>query len=115
MIENYRTPPNHCLNCGKELDGAAPVSGGRGPQDGDISICLECHHVMIYDADVRVRALTDEEVVEIAGDPEVIYAMKVLGEFKQTERDKNAAQTPIDDRAPGRNRDAGDRGAGDRR
>jgi hypothetical protein len=104
MIEDYHTPESHCLNCGKLIDGATPVDGGRAPQEGDISICLDCHHLMIYDANVRVRALTDEEIVEIAGEPEMLHAMKILGEFKRWERDKNAAQTPTDNRAARRAR-----------
>jgi hypothetical protein len=90
MIEDYHTPETRCLNCGKLIDGATPVGGGRAPQEGDISICLDCHHLMIYDANMRVRALTDEEVVEIAGEPEVLRAMKVLGEFEQWKEGHNA-------------------------
>jgi hypothetical protein len=110
MIEDYRTTENHCLNCGELIDAATPVDGGRAPQTGDISICLDCHHLMVYDADMKVRALTNEEMVEIAGDSALIRAMKALGKFKQWERDKNAAQTPSDDCV---SRCAGDAGRGD--
>ena len=99
MIEDYRVPGSACINCGKDIDAASPVSGGRGPQPGDLSICLYCRHLMVYGDDLRVRNLTDEEAIEVAGDPELVLTMKMLGEFDNWKEGHNAAKTSPDDRA----------------
>jgi hypothetical protein len=94
MTENYHVPGSRCLNCSKIVDAAGPVSDGRAPQPGDISLCFYCHHVQAYGEDMNLRPLTDEEIVEIAGMPELVHAMTGLGQFKQWERDKNAQASP---------------------
>lgn len=71
-----------CLNCGYVLDMAMNVFGARGPQPGDISICIKCRHVMAFDDDVKLRALTDAEIREIAGNPRLVRTMKGLSVWR---------------------------------
>lgn len=80
--EDFRVPGAHCVNCGKAIDGAMALRGGRGPQPGDLSICAFCSHLAAYGDDMRLRNLNDEEVREAAGDPDLIRAMKALGAWK---------------------------------
>jgi len=80
-VKTYRVPDSICINCGKSLTAASPVTGGRAPQPGDIAICLDCRHLQVYADDMKIRNLTDDEVVEVAGDEEIVLAMNMLGGF----------------------------------
>ena len=83
---SYRVPSTRCTNCGKDMDAADPTSGGRGPKPGDVAICFYCHHLMVYGDELILRELTDQEIKQVAGEPEIILAMKALGEFKAKEK-----------------------------
>lgn len=105
LHEDYRIAPSHCCGCGKEMDAATPLGGGRGPQEGDMAICLDCGHLQFYGANLVMRNPTDAEVIEVAGDPELIMAMKMISTYnKWKEGLSNAAQTPPDNRAARRAR-----------
>jgi len=81
-----RTKLNSCLNCGKAIDAAAPVEiGARPPQPGDIAICLGCAHIHIYADDLTLRQPRDDEMVEIAGDQDILKAMTDLGRLRMIE------------------------------
>ena len=73
-----------CLSCGKGLDAAAQIGAGMpSPSEGDVTVCLYCRHVMIYNADLSLRNPTDAEVVEIAGDPRLVATINLLGAYQK--------------------------------
>ena len=81
-----RTPLNHCLDCGHAIDASMPTPdhpNNSTPGPGDLAICLHCAHVMIYADDLTVRAPTDVEVVEIAGDPDMVRAVNAIAQFNK--------------------------------
>ena len=85
MSSVTRTPVNRCLNCRKKINAASPVDPhARPPEPGDIAICLDCAHVQIYADDMTVREPTDAEIVEIAGDPEMVQAVEMIGEYNRS-------------------------------
>jgi len=102
--DSYRVPNAVCTNCGKDMDSAAEVdeSTPRSPQPGDWALCFYCRHLMVYGNDLRLRDLNDKEVIEAAGDPEILQAMKMFELADQQEGHDHAAQTPTDDRARSR-------------
>ena len=75
-----RTQPAACLDCGKVLDSATGLGHKSRPKPGDISICFDCGHLQAYDWNLQFRPLTDEEMVDIAGDPVIVAAQKARGE-----------------------------------
>jgi hypothetical protein len=80
MKNIHRTPPQTCLNCGEKVDSASDTTPAytRPPQPGDIALCFYCGHVMAYlDAKGRFRPLTDQEMVEVAGDPDIVRALNL--------------------------------------
>lgn len=83
-----RTPLSHCLDCGMIVSAGAPsdinAPDYRPPQPGDLAICIECAHVMAYDEDLKVRALTDDEVVEVAGDPDMVEAVNKIAAYNRS-------------------------------
>ena len=78
--KDHRTQPSSCIDCGKKLDAAfaADPAHPDAPLPGSISICMYCHHLMIYGDDMTLRNPTDEEMTELAGDEELLQAMKLL-------------------------------------
>jgi hypothetical protein len=103
-VKNFRVPDTRCVNCNKLLDGAAAIAGSRGPRPGDVTVCLDCRHLMVYGDDLQLRNPTDDEIVEMAGTPELILGMKMLEHFDKWKEHKNAVQTVIDNRASRRAR-----------
>src|SRR5262245_33137345 len=92
IVDEYRTPSNHCLECGYELDcAAAPgTEPRRAPQAGDLSICVACGHLTVFDAELKLREPTQAEILEVAGDETLLKYMKArmrLRSEKMTEHD----------------------------
>jgi hypothetical protein len=88
-----RHKPSACLACGEVLDSSSRVENDDAkPGPGDVSICLYCHHVMVYaDEALTLRNPTDEEIIDMAGDPSLLLCMRALGAFKQWEATRAAA------------------------
>lgn len=67
-----------CLLCSEKLDRVACITVDGvdiriKPKTGDIAVCL-CGHVMIFDAKLQLRNLTDEENIALAEDPRILAA-----------------------------------------
>lgn len=71
-----------CLNCGVEIDAATSVGHKHLPKEGAIAICIVCSHIMAYDKNLHLRELTDDEMLKIAGSPEIIFLINGLGGTK---------------------------------
>jgi len=72
--KSVRVPGATCLNCGKVTDGATAV-GVEGvvlPSPGDLTVCLYCGHLMAFDETLQFRELTEDEMVEVAGDERIV-------------------------------------------
>jgi hypothetical protein len=80
--ESWKTPESICLSCGYSLDGATGIDG-HSPRAGDISICLYCGHLQTYDADLKLCNLTDEQMLEVAGDKNVLRAQELAAQFRK--------------------------------
>lgn len=74
-----KLPESACLDCGKQLNGATAVDNRQRPKPGNISLCLYCGHIMAFDDALRLRNLTDEEMIEIAGDPRIVDVQRARG------------------------------------
>lgn len=90
VLRDYRMAPTNCVNCGKELDAAASVDTGevRPPRPGDLTVCMDCRHLMVFGDDMKFRNPTEKEMIEIAGNQEMVTAMKMLhwaDRFRSTE------------------------------
>lgn len=77
LADSVPMPECKCLDCGHKFDWSAAVTeDGKSinPDPGDISICINCGHIMAFKDDLTVRQLTDEEMRSVAGNPVVIGA-----------------------------------------
>lgn len=65
-----------CLNCDRPLDLASVIDTDPGaaaaPSVGDITACIACGHLMGFTEDLRLRALTDDEMALAAGDERLL-------------------------------------------
>lgn len=58
----FRTNRNtRCPACQTALTGATAVNLLAAPQPGDLSVCCHCTQLLIFNTDITVRQLTDEE------------------------------------------------------
>jgi len=71
------TPESRCHGCGHTLD-AVRGPGGRPPRAGDISICIDCGAVHIFNADGTIRIPTPEESKKLECLQGVILTRKML-------------------------------------
>lgn len=71
--------PVKCPFCDYELTGHAPVVGSFKPRSGDVSICIECGSVSIYQ--IALRKPTEDELESIVKeDPNIKRAQhKIRG------------------------------------
>jgi len=67
-----RIPESKCLGCGAKLDAYSSPKTSAMAKEGDISICLDCGHVAVFGKDLRLRPLTDEEIIDIASNDELL-------------------------------------------
>lgn len=74
-----------CTNCGKVNDAATALDGDIQPEPGDVAVCLYCHHLMVYGDGLTLRDPTSDELIDMAGDPDVLRTMRAVGLY---ERDK---------------------------
>jgi hypothetical protein len=70
--KDYKIEGCRCLSCKQLVDGATCVEGDRRPTPGDITVCIFCGHIMAYDAGDKLRELTREEQISIAGDKRIL-------------------------------------------
>lgn len=76
--------PQMCVECGLLFNAASPTRGPRNlPKPGNVSLCLNCGHLTLFDDNLMLREPTAEENAE----PEII-------ELRQRGRD--AATRPYD-------------------
>jgi DNA-directed RNA polymerase subunit RPC12/RpoP len=72
-------PEVACLDCGKTIDAAARTvdKDDDRPSPGDVAICFYCGHLMVFADDMSVREPTEGEVIEMAGDPDIVEGMRM--------------------------------------
>jgi hypothetical protein len=80
-MRHSHTPVSLCLNCGLKLSAATDIESVEKPQPGNIAVCIECRHVMVYADDLTLREPNDDEIKELAGHPELLKHMKLLADF----------------------------------
>lgn len=67
-----------CTACDAPMDRATDVGLGDDtqPEPGDSSLCFYCGHIMVFADDLSVRDPTADEMLQIAGNPDILAAQK---------------------------------------
>lgn len=72
-----------CAHCGKTLDDATnPMEPDSIPGEGDLSICLYCHHITIFESGGTRREVSRDEFADIVSSPEVRRYLSALRRVK---------------------------------
>lgn len=64
-----------CPYCGKKHNATTSTTGDHLPKPGDITICIECANVLLFNDDLTTRKPTDNELEEIMHFPFVVEAI----------------------------------------
>lgn len=84
-----------CPECGRENDAhSSPSDEGATPEDGDLSICLECGHLAAYvkaeDGTLTIRQLTEDEYKVFMEDPDIRRLLTIRQEVMNRDRPAEA-------------------------
>jgi hypothetical protein len=79
-VETTRVPESRCLGCGAVQSATTSLDGQR-PSPGDFTVCLECGHLMVFADDLTVRELTEGEMHDIAGSPDLILIQRLREKY----------------------------------
>jgi hypothetical protein len=91
MTEDYPLA-SRCTACGYRFDLAGTMgdSDSRAPQPGDVSICIDCQHIMVIGSDMQLRDPTAAEAHQIAGDRDVIRYQRAIAAAKSARKHRQA-------------------------
>ena len=61
---SFKHPVSHCPQCNYKLDGSSHIHGESttAPEEGDLSVCLNCGQVLTYEANQTMRKITVREL-----------------------------------------------------
>jgi hypothetical protein len=68
-----------CLDCKTRLDSVTDPLTNAVPKANDFTICFRCGYVMAFKADLKVRALTEAELIATALDPRFVEMQTARG------------------------------------
>lgn len=80
-MRTHRNQHGACPHCGRRQDAGTNMTGDVAPKPGDVSICIRCAGVSVFELGGERRLPTDEEVAEFAADDELqrmVAAAKAL-------------------------------------
>jgi hypothetical protein len=93
-FKTTRTKPQLCLNCGELVDAATSIYHKNTPKKGSVTICFRCGHIMVFDAQLNFRELTDEEKAIVVGREDIMeiqrarQAVRIQRAIDETLRNK---------------------------
>lgn len=77
----FATAAYHCPYCGCLHDAAMAANDGGCPRPGDVTICLQCAGVLLFDPSMIARKPTDTELCRLMLSrdwPEVVRARRTV-------------------------------------
>ena len=80
--QSHKVQESACTACGTQWNGATCVGEDAAPTPGDITVCICCGHLMAFGEDLKLRDLTDAEMLLVAGDKRVLAVQLARGKLK---------------------------------
>jgi hypothetical protein len=75
-IEDTPVPPSRCVVCDTLNDKALGIEPDARPTPGCFSLCDTCGHIAVFAHDLTLREPTDQEMHEIAGRKDLLFAQE---------------------------------------
>lgn len=72
-----------CLKCGYKIDGSAGIGCEGKPKAGDVSICIKCGNIAVFDDNLYVRKPTDIEQKALDSDKFIKMHQRLIIEFAE--------------------------------
>jgi hypothetical protein len=80
-MKDFDVPETICHVCGHKNDGALEGNDtGDAPESGDVSICIKCQTVCIFNDDMSLREPTEADILEMPWD-QISRLQRVLKEL----------------------------------
>ena len=76
--KDHRVKASNCPFCEYQHDGATQINGNNLPKPGDVSICIKCGLVGVFDDNLDVRKPTAKEEAEFKKDDTITEAQKSI-------------------------------------
>jgi hypothetical protein len=81
--DEVRIPSGQCPVCGYETDAATnPLEDSKRPVAGDISICMKCGEIQIFNEDLTKRESTISDMLDL-GECEWKIARTIQNKIRQ--------------------------------
>lgn len=71
MRHDFLVPKCACLGCGLPLIGASNVWDNDKPKPGDATMCIRCGIISVFDAEMKLRSPTRQELAKLMHDDKV--------------------------------------------
>lgn len=55
-----------CPSCGYYSDTTSTIFGAVNPKEGDVTVCLSCGHIEMYDAQGKLYTPTPEQYLKVS-------------------------------------------------
>lgn len=75
----FKTAPSSCPQCGTTHDAAGNPSADRPPQDGDLTVCIECGEILCFSGQ-KLRRLRHHEMkqLKLSGHLDDLYRLQKI-------------------------------------
>lgn len=70
---SYTCSDSRCPKCGERMNGATDPLGSAVPTPGDLSVCVYCGNVLVFNHDMTVRDATRYDVQKLT--PELAWKL----------------------------------------
>lgn len=64
-MKTTTVPDQVCGTCGYKMDAASDLEGQRSPKNGDVSICISCAAINIFDAQLKLVKPDDGQLLDL--------------------------------------------------
>jgi hypothetical protein len=71
MKKNRVNDEAYCPKCNTQLNGASDPIGEAVPKPGDLSVCIYCAELLVFNTDMTLRSLAFKEMLEL---PDAVQA-----------------------------------------
>jgi hypothetical protein len=82
-MKSTSVPESICLNCGHRLDCVGSLTEETAPSAGDVTLCINCSHIMLFTNELRLRNPTPAELDAISKQDEVFATLAALARLRR--------------------------------